>query len=261
MKVEDAFNHIIKCLRSPNPQKKHGHYGYELYLPHVVGDFIGAAFWDDERTKVKELSPYFYSAAWELCRRGILRPGIQQFGGQATNDGNAGNGYSITPFGKKWIDEANQDTFVPTEPERFAEMLKPFKTRYGDGFYERAQEAVRCYGAHAYFACCAMCGAASESILLATTIAKVGDESQILKTYSSSQGRSRVENMLIGKSKYFLKTKFNALNDLLKYWRDEAAHGKPSNITDNEAYTSLALLLRFAMAVNENWEELTKSDK
>jgi hypothetical protein len=43
---------------------------------------------------------------------------------------------------------------------------------------------------------------------------------------------------------------------LLKDWRDEAAHGKPSGITDNEAYTSLAMLLRFAQFVNDNWNTL-----
>jgi len=42
----------------------------------------------------------------------------------------------------------------------------------------------------------------------------------------------------------------------IKYWRDEAAHGKASNIGDNEAYTSLALLLRFAGFVNEHWQDL-----
>jgi hypothetical protein len=30
-----------------------------------------------------------------------------------------------------------------------------------------------------------------------------------------------------------------------------------SGIKDNEAYTSLALLLRFAIFVNQNWAELT----
>jgi len=45
---------------------------------------------------------------------------------------------------------------------------------------------------------------------------------------------------------------------LIKYWRDAAAHGAPTNISDNEAYTALAALLRFALFANDNWEELTK---
>ena len=136
-------------------------------------------------------------------------------------------------------------------------MLQPYKTRFGPGFFERAQEAIRCYGAHAYLACCIMCGAAAESILLAVVIEKVGDEQKILKTYSSSNGRSRVENMSIGQASGYIQREFRSYTGLLKYWRDEAAHGKVSSMSDNEAYTSLALLLRYAAFVNDNWDELT----
>ena len=45
---------------------------------------------------------------------------------------------------------------------------------------------------------------------------------------------------------------------LLKYWREEASHGRPSGITDDEAYTSLALLLRLAKYVDEHWDLLTR---
>jgi hypothetical protein len=53
-----------------------------------------------------------------------------------------------------------------------------------------------------------------------------------------------------------LRDEYAGYMSLLKYWRDQAAHGKLSGIKDNEAYTSLALLLRFALFVNENWAEL-----
>ena len=76
-----------------------------------------------------KLSPLFYNAAWELCRRGIIRPGISEYGAQDTQDGSAGNGYSITPFGQQWLQEDASDDFVPTEPERFAQMLEPYKER------------------------------------------------------------------------------------------------------------------------------------
>ena len=134
---------------------------------------------------------------------------------------------------------------VPTEPGRFAEILEEFRDKFGPGFYERAQEAIRCYGAHAYLACCAMCGGASESILLATAIAK-RNELEVLKTYASANGRSRVENMVLGQANGYLKREYQGYSNLIKYWRDESAHGTISGINDNEAYTSLALLLRFA---------------
>lgn len=258
MNEEEAVHFIIHFLRNPVPTKSSS-YGYDFYLPGIITLYAekheGIVDQQALYHREIELSPIFYAAAWELCRRGIIRPGIRAIGLQSTPDGSAGNGYSITPFGKTWLTESDRDDYIPTEPGRFSEMLKPFHDVFGPGFYERAQQAVRCYGAHAYLACCAMCGAAAESIFLATAIKKKSEE-EVLKTYSSSQGRSRVENIIIGKAKGQTQREFRAFTVLLKYWRDEAAHGKVSGISDNEAYTSLALLLRFAHFVKDNWDEL-----
>ncbi len=257
--LEDATRLIISFLRNPD----HGgasHYGYDIYLPSLMHKHLSTQGQGriDSYHEFEKLSPIIYAAAWELCRRGIIRPGVNKHGAQATDDGQAGNGYSITPFGKKWLEEGARDDFVPTEPERFGEMLAPYGKRFGPGFYERAQQAIRCYGAHAYLACCAMCGAAAESILLATAIEKEKNESEVLKIYGSANGRYKIENLIVGKIKDPLQREYRSYANLLKYWRDESAHGKPSKIIENEAYTSLALLLRFAMLVNDNWEELTK---
>jgi hypothetical protein len=258
MSEEDAFNYIVYYLRH-KPALKYSSYGYDFYLPgiilHYVEDHDGLQDHRAQR-RCEELSSYFYSAAWELCRRGILRPGIRTMGGQSTPDGSAGNGYSITPFGETWIAESDRDDFVPTEPGRFARMLQPFSSRMGPGFHERSQQAIRCYGAHVYLACCAMCGAAAESILLALAIAKRGEE-EVLSVYKTALGRSRIEGMVLGQAKQQVQTEFRGYTTLLKYWRDEAAHGRPSGITDNEAYTSLALLLRFAHFANDHWAQLT----
>jgi hypothetical protein len=207
--------------------------------------------------QIREPSSSFYAAGWNLCRRGILRPGISTYGEQATADGSSGNGYSITPFGQKWLDEAEFDDYVPTEPDRFAQMLEPFREQFGPEFYERAQEAVRCYGAHAYLACCAMCGAAAESVLLATAIAKQ-DESSVLAMYNTAKGRSRVESLLVGQAREPIQREFRIFLTLLKYWRDEASHGGQANIEDNQAHTSLVLLLRFAIFVHDKWAELVE---
>ena len=262
MNQEDAFNYLIHCLRNPR-DSGYSNYGYDVYLPNVMRAYLHA----QERMqdvqadrKMRELSPHFYAAAWELCRRGILRPGVTVLGAQETGDGSAGNGYSVTPFGRTRLAESDRDDFVPTEPDRFAQMLKPFQARFGPGFYERAQEAVRCYGAHAYLACCAMCGAAAESILLAIAIVKK-DEAEVLRSYASVQGRSRVEAFVLGQARQELQREFRAFTILLKYWRDEAAHGKKSGIMDNEAYTSLALLLRFAQYAADHWDELTANSQ
>ena len=66
------------------------------------------AFWS-------RLSPVFYSASWELCRRGILRPGVRKHGEQVTDDGSGGCGYSLTILRKEWIKNTINYDLVPIE--------------------------------------------------------------------------------------------------------------------------------------------------
>jgi hypothetical protein len=260
MNIEEAEAFLIRWLRDPAIHRsEHSRYGYDLYLPNVIRDYLSHQRSPQQSEgEIRGLSPHFYAAGWDLCRRGILRPGIRIYGEQATADGASGNGYSITPFGQKWLAESDQDDFVPTEPGRFAQMLERYRERFGPTFYERAQEAVKCYGAHAYLACCVMCGASAESILLATAICKQ-DKDSVLAMYNTAQGRSRIENLLIGQVREQLQREFRGFLTLLKYWRDEASHGQPSQIGDNEALTSLAFLLRFASFVDDHWKELVGS--
>jgi hypothetical protein len=201
----DASNLLVRWLR----ELDHGSYttyGYDIYLPAFVrGYLLSQGFHQyNQEDKLQEMMPMLYAAAWELCRRGILRPGVHSHNAQATADGASGNGYSLTPFGRQWLAEADQDDFVPTEPERFAQMLSPYRQRFRPSFQERAQEAIRCYGAHAYLACCTMCGAAAESILLATAIAKT-DEATVLGQYNRSSGRRQIENLILGQARQELR--------------------------------------------------------
>lgn len=255
----DATGLLIQWLRKPD-HGPYGKYGYGVYLPNLARVYLtnrGTPQMELEQS-VKEMMPMLYAAAWELCRRGILRPGVEAYLGQATPDGASGNGYSITPFGKKWLAEAQSDDFVPTEPERFGEMLANHQERFGAPFQERAQEAVRCYGAHAYLSCCTMCGAAAESILLATASAKK-DASEVFAMYKTASGRRQIENLVLGQAKEDTRRECGGYLTLLKYWRDQAAHGGVSGVTDNEACTSLALLLRLAIFIENNWQQLTGS--
>lgn len=260
MNQEDALKFILNWLRAGG-RSEYPNYGYDMYVPNVLREYVRSSGecpdTPEGHKHLKAASPVFFDAAWELCRRGIIRPGVQMIGAQSTDEGSAGSGFSVTPFGRQWLSEATEDNWVPTEPGRFAEMLEPFRDRFGPGFYSRAQEAIRCYGAHAYLACCAMCGAAAESVLLATAIAKTGDEEKVLKAYATAKGRLNVESMVLGQAREELKREFRGLTGLLKYWRDDAAHGSPSTIAENEAYTSLAMLLRYASFAHQNWAELT----
>jgi hypothetical protein len=255
---EDAFHFIVLYLREGR-KNDYSSYGYEFYLPNAMRNYLekvkGVSHHDTGRD-LPRISPPFYAAAWELCRRGILRPGIRRFGEQVTDDGSGGNGYSVTPLGREWLKKAGEYDYVPVDPGRFAKLLDNFSPRFGSGFQERCQEALRCYNAQAYLACCTMCGAAAESIVVSIACGKTQNEAEVLKMYSAAGGRGRIENLIIGKKNKPIQDEFRGYVSLLKYWRDIAAHGKLSGLEDPEAYTSLALLLRFAQFANDRWDEL-----
>jgi len=61
-------------------------------------------------------------------------------------------------------------------------------------------EAIKCRNAEAWLACCAMSGAAAESVLLALAIAKVGNEEHVLQAYRQSSGRQRVLKLVVGQA-------------------------------------------------------------
>lgn len=257
---EDAFHLIVRALRE-GWKSEYSCYGYDLYLPNIIHFYATKICGVDEPAggpKEQQVSPSFLAAAWELARRGIVRPGVKAFRQQSTDDGSAGAGFSITPAGRKWLKESGQYDFVPIEPGRFSKILDSFTGQFGTGFQERSQEAIRCYGANAYLACCAMCGAAAESVLLAVAVAKDGDPNKVEQMYLASGGRGRIEKLILGQQKSAVQDEFRGYLSLLKYWRDSASHGHRIGVGDNEAYTALAVLLRFAQFANDRWNELTQ---
>ena len=102
-----------------------------------------------------------------------------------------------------------------------------------------------------------MCGAAEESILLALAIKKNGSEEDVLKDYKTGSGRGKLENALVQGQNSHVRQEFTSSTVLLNYWRDESSHGTNVNIQEEEAFTSLLLLLRFAQFADSRWAELT----
>jgi hypothetical protein len=260
---EDAVSFTVKCLKGAD-SRDFTMYGYELYVPRVVERYLKTVHGIPEREardgqSGQKASRAFYDAAWSMCRRGILRPGVTQYGQQVTDSGSGGAGFALTPQGRRWLEHSDAVDLVPTEPSRFAQMLDNVGGRYGPGFQERALEAVRCYEAQTYLACCAMCGAAAETVILSLAVEKTGDAAKIIKDYESAGGRGRIENLLLGQQRPAIQNEFRGYTSLLKYWRDSAAHATAADISDPEAYTSLALLLRMAKSADDNWVLLTGS--
>jgi hypothetical protein len=239
-----------------NKQRFSG-YGYDLYVQKAWDAYVVEVEKSQPGTQRGiDISSVFLDAAWELCRRGIVRPGIRAHFEHVTADGSAGYGYSLTPYGGTWLDDPGHKLFIPTEPERFGEMLGGYKSKFGAGFHQRAQEAVRCYEAGAYLGCAAMCGASAESILLALAMQKKTEE-EVLKLYLAASGRKKIEDLIVGRAATQIQSEFRGLTSLLKYWRDAASPGTSVILSSNEAYTSLTELYRFAVYSSDHWAELT----
>jgi hypothetical protein len=98
-----------------------------------------------------------------------------------------------------------------------------------------------------------MCGAAAESILLATAITRTGDEAAVLAEYRSSGGRGRIRSQVVGSAPSFAQRSYDNFMTLLSYWRDEASHGAATAISDVEAEVALVTLARYAAFTKDNW--------
>jgi len=257
---EEAIQYIIRRLRERN-RKRVSEYGYSLYLRPVMEEFVRAErgiAHPNTDDAVKKCAPVFYAAAWDLCRRGILRPGVETYGAQVTDDGQGGSGYSITPQGRTWIDNSPTETYVPYSLSAFDKVLDQFTSLFGIGFRQRAMEAAACYHSQTFLSCCAMCGAAAESLFLAVAIAKMHDEDMVLRKYRGAHGRKEVLKIILQGAKNHIDRDFRGYSDIISYWRDEASHGIESDLSGDDAYIALLSLLRFAHYAKDNWNRLTK---
>src|SRR5260370_9728136 len=227
MHIDDATAFLGDWMRNPRPTE-YGSYGFEIYLRNVIADYLKETerVFDRDSPRSRELSPVFYEAAWDLCRHGVLRPGVKRMGLQS--DGGVGDGYCVTALGRSWI-EQGAPAFVVFEPSRLGKLFESLSPNLGRGFLQRANEAVQCHRFSAYLACCAMCGAAAEALLLAVAIQKTKNEAATLNMYKGQSGRRRVVNSIVAQLRQSIAGPFESATGLLSYWRDQTAHGTPSN--------------------------------
>jgi hypothetical protein len=258
---EEATAYLISWLRKRIEQRPNGDgrglepYGFDLYTDLLRQKLRLEPIDPEDSRIVKEKLP-FLNAIWDLCLRGILRPGASAYHSGYLVP--TGNHYALTNYGLQWLQKTNLSEVVPMEYGRFSELLARHNDKFGDAYRLRAQEAVHCYEAHTYFACCTMCGAAAESILLALAFEKMG-EGETLREYQRSGGRHRIRNRLVGQASNEIQTRFDSYLELLNYWRDESAHGVARNIGEEESFTALLLLLRFAQLGSNEWDVITNN--
>jgi hypothetical protein len=252
MELDQAIAILLEELRAARTRR----YGYDLYARHGAEVAAQRLHPNDhnlrERTTI-DLSSLFLEAAWELCRRGIVRPGIRRTGDQAVDEG----GYSLTAAGRAALENLDAASIILAQPGSLAATLGGYRNRFGDGFHQRAMEAIKCRNAEAWLACCAMVGASAESVLLAIAIRKVGNEEQVLRTYRSARGRQAVLNFIVGQANAQTRTTLTTFAGIISLWRDDAAHGQISPISTANADEALRQLLHMCQWVVQEWDALT----
>lgn len=245
---DDAFAFLVKELRAGSVgdlrlQKfdLDIEFAVVAYLKQTEQPFeLGAgSSWGRHATTVERIWPILADAAHELVRRGILRPGPR---GQV--DGSAKKGFVITHFGLQWLNQADHESLAITLPGRFEQLVSPFAARFGDGFMARAREAAKAYHAGLYLACCTMCGAASESILLQLAVAEMS-EAKALEIYDH-KGRNALKTTFLASAEKRVREGFERHFHILGSTRDDAAHGKVSQLKEQDAFLALLALLRLA---------------
>jgi hypothetical protein len=201
----------------------------------------------------------FFDAAWELCRTGIFRLGESNPNAIHSSNAVSRGLFSLTVAGREWLKNATV-RYVPTDPGRYVEALQRPATVLGGAFLQRAAEAAGCHRYTNHLACCAMCGAAAESALLAIAIERTGDQAKVMKEYERAGGREKIMRLIFGQSQSGsspLEQRFRNGFGLLNYWRDEAAHGRESTIEELEAYDAMGRLLHLAFLAWDHWQDLT----
>jgi hypothetical protein len=230
-------------------------YGYDVYAPNLARAWaIHERVEERERDRrALEASSAFFAALWELCRRGLLRPGVHETGAQGLNDG---GGYCVTEYGRTWLEQADEGHFISLQPGALAAAFGRFQARFGDAYGQRTQEAIKCRNAEAWLATCTMVGAAAESILLAIAIAKTADEERVMREYQARNGRNTITNLIIGQAPDNLARPFRSGMNLLSYWRDNAGHGLVASISSPEAEQALRELLSLSQFSFDRWSDL-----
>lgn len=145
MHVDDAVQFIIDFLQPPRNFTGYSTIGYDITLQIIVRAYMTEIehfpehpqYVQDQR-RGRELTTIFSDAAWELCRRGILRPSVRRAGGQGTADG---SGYSLTTMGQRWITDRPPEPLL-FSPDRTSQLFEKLSERLGPAFLQRAAEAA-----------------------------------------------------------------------------------------------------------------------
>jgi hypothetical protein len=218
----------------------------------AVGTRVGPAYNTPERI----LRGMFVDAAWELSRRGVIYPAMLFPPKEVVRF--EGTEFRLSSWGMEWVRlTVGSDVPLPHEFGRFSEHLRKYDSKLGPVYHNRSQEALTCYRAGAHLAACTMAGAAAEAILLKLASSYLNDAGQVGSTYRRRDGRTLLLRQLTSKRPKPVQVAIESFSEVIAYWRDDAAHASDAPIDEPEAFTTLLILLRFAIFADNRWSELT----
>ena len=263
MHTDEVFDYLVHYLAGLGEVKdirgqRAGVRNADLYLPDIVWSYWQPRLDPRQYLNVDSLEQDkhlpFYDVAWDLCRVGVLRPG--EFVPGYHPSAAVGQLYTITAFGRLWLQEAKERPYV--DPSRLSQVLCSFSGRFGDGYEQRATESVKSYRTNNWLAACVMAGAAAESVLLALAIAKTDDEDKVMAIYNGRSGRAVTTKLVLDGTGAVIRGQLENALKILHYWRDDAAHGVATDISEIQAHASLMQLLGLAQFADKYWDTLTR---
>jgi len=94
-------------------------YDFDVFLPYMMDWVLNVPHSKDEDESfapTHDLELLYMDAAWDLVRKGLLRPGPRATNSEGVG-GDYGKGYSLTQEGRAWIAEALKNAPKPEPSE------------------------------------------------------------------------------------------------------------------------------------------------
>lgn len=258
--LDEAYSFLVQWSREIVEGNRQSPRECNVYLYAACKEFVikRGAPPHNEDPHIKSVGAVFHSAAWELCLKGVLRPGAITDPMGSEYRPTLGSHFSVTERGKMWLLNPIAGQPFSLANSAMQTIVESHRARFGDGFYERAVEAIACLENGTYLAACVMCGAAVESILLVTAVAICNDEALVLKRYRQASGREELRKIII-KNDNSLSKHIDPGFAILSRWRDEAAHGQIADIGHAEALVALYTVISLAQHIGGRWDSIAQS--
>ncbi len=253
---DEAILEIRQHLKVSNPSVVH----FSQLVREKLQKLNSPQRINSEAAEFVENRDVYNAALWRLVSRGILYLPITKPAKRSPDNKFYGPTFHLTEYGEEWLQ--NEDGIfncLPTEYGRFSQFLQSYTEKFGDGYEARSREAVGCYKHRLYLSCCVMCGAAVESIVLKVRIKQSGENEEVVGNFIQDKGLDKVLGLSVYGKLPDGSEQVRNIRRLIKYWRDNSAHGKSNNLGEMEAFTALLVLLRLAHFIDQHWNKLTDS--